>query len=108
MLDLFNLPGEKWQLLVAGALGGLVRWITLRDNWKDGLASVLVGTICALYPSPLTLPMLSPLLANVGIQPESTNGLSGFLTGIAGIAMSGLIIDFLKIRAKVLKGKAKE
>lgn len=41
------LPSDKFQLLVAGALGGVVRWMTLSDHWTDGLILMVVG---ALWP----------------------------------------------------------
>jgi len=102
------LTTDKTQLLVAGALGGLVRWITLRDKWTDGLASVVVGTICALYVSPLTIPIVTPALGGIGMPPESTNGLSGFLTGVAGIALSGILIDFWRLRKRQLEAEQLE
>ena len=37
---------------VAGALGGVVRWITLREHWTDGLASLLVGAILMIVSDP--------------------------------------------------------
>lgn len=106
MTDFFGLEPEKAQLLVAGALGGLVRWLTLKDNWKDGLISVAVGGLCAAYISPLAVPALTPFLGNVGITTDSVVGLSGFLTGIGGITASAFIIDVWRARRKMLKTAA--
>lgn len=101
--DIFGLGLEKTQLVVAGALGGLVRWLTLRDHWVDGLISVIVGAICSLYLSPIALPALTPVLGNVGMPAESVTGLSGFLVGIGGITASGFFIDLWRARRRMLR-----
>lgn len=92
---------DKWQLLIAGALGGVVRWLTLRDHWTDGLISIVVGAICAVYISPLALPALVPTLGNIGVSSDSVGSLSGFLIGIGGITVSGLIMDLWRARRKL-------
>ena len=91
------------QLVLAGALGGLVRWLTLKDNWRDGAISVVVGAICSAYVSPLALPALTPFLGNIGILPESAIGLSGFVTGVGGITLSGFVIDIWRARRRQAK-----
>jgi hypothetical protein len=106
--DFLGLGLEKTQLVVAGALGGLVRWLTLRDHWLDGLISVVVGAICSLYLGPLALPALTPLLGNVGMPGESVTGLSGFLVGIGGITASGFFIDLWRARRRMLKQQRSE
>jgi hypothetical protein len=40
---------DQAKTTLAGAAGGIVRWVTLRERWQDGVASLLVGSICALY-----------------------------------------------------------
>ena len=39
------LASEPGKAALAGALGGVVRWITLRDNWKEGAPALLLGAI---------------------------------------------------------------
>jgi hypothetical protein len=96
---------DKTQLVVAGALGGLVRWLTLRDHWIDGLIAIIVGAICAAFISPLALPALSPFLGQIGMPPESVNGFSGFLIGVGGISVSGLLLDVWRLRRKMIGEK---
>ena len=43
---------DQAKTALAGAAGGIVRWVTLRERWQDGVASLLVGSICALYVGP--------------------------------------------------------
>lgn len=95
--------GEKGQLLLAGAMGGVVRWMTLRDHWSDGLISVAVGGICAAFVAPAALPLLEPYIGSLNIPPESFGSLSGFLIGIGGVAVSGFFIDAWRLRSKLIR-----
>jgi hypothetical protein len=87
---------------VAGALGGLVRWITLREHWADGLASLLVGAVCAMYLGPLVSPMLNPVIGQ--FAPDSDgSGFSAFVVGLGGISFSGFLIDVIRARRRQTK-----
>lgn len=93
------------KLLVAGALGGVVRWLTLKQQWLDGLISVIVGAICAVYIGPSIMPLLKPVIDFTGVDQESAVGLGGFLIGIGGILVSGFVIDLWQLRRKLLNGE---
>lgn len=93
-------------LVVPGALGGLVRWLTMRSSLTDGIIAIIVGAICSLYVSPLVLPMLVPLLDMLHVDIDSAKGLSGFVAGLGGLSISGLIIDFVQLRTKALMKRA--
>ena len=54
---------DQAKTALAGAAGGIVRWVTLRERWQDGVASLLVGSICALYVGPFVNPLISPMIA---------------------------------------------
>jgi hypothetical protein len=101
--DFLGLGADKAQLILAGALGGIVRWMTLRDHWKDGLISMFVGALSAMYLAPLAIPTLVPLLGNINVAPENVGGLSGFLLGIGGITVSGFFIDAWRLRRRMLR-----
>jgi hypothetical protein len=94
------LLGDKGQLAVAGALGGVVRWLSLREDWKDGFVSIAVGAICAVYLSPLAIPLFDSVLGKIVVDQASRHGFSGFIIGIGGIAVSGLVLDIWKARRK--------
>jgi len=103
MHDFFHwLFGERGQVVVAGALGGVVRWMTLRESWVDGLISVVVGAICATYLGPLVRPILAPVLGGLLIPEASQASFSGFMIGIGGITISGFVIDIWKARRRAL------
>lgn len=96
---------DQATLLVAGALGGIVRWATLRQNWREGVMAMAVGAICSLYLGPVMLPIvvatIGPLTPGGDLQ-----GLASFLVGVAGISLTGFLIDVFD--AKFLKSKKKK
>lgn len=94
------LLGDKGPAIVAGALGGVVRWITLQERTRDGIASVVVGAICAIYLTPLVLPALTPVIGSFVGDELNRTGFSGFIIGLAGITVSGFCIDFFRRWAK--------
>lgn len=101
---LFSDPGKA---AVAGALGGIVRWITLRHNWREGSVTLVVGAICAIYLGPLIVPIIEPIVG--AISPNSdADGLSAFLVGIAGISLSGMMIDIFDRRRRDVNKEDKD
>lgn len=103
MDHLHNFWTANGQLILAGAAGGLVRWLTLREDWRAGLISVTVGLIMSVYVGPFAIWMLTPVITFAGGEPEQLIGLGGFLVGIGGIVVSGFFIDVWRMRAKLLK-----
>lgn len=91
------------KLAIAGALGGVVRWLTLKQPPLDGLVSVVVGAICAVYLGPAIQPILRPIVDFAGVDADAMQGLGGFLVGIGGILVSGFILDLWQLRRKLLK-----
>jgi hypothetical protein len=96
------LLGEHGAIAVAGAAGGIVRWLTLRESWRNGVTSVIVGSVCAVYLEPLALPALEPILGKVIANPSKLSNLSAFLVGIGGIMVSGFVIDLWTARRRQL------
>lgn len=85
------LLSDPGRIAMAGALGGLVRWITLKERWQDGVLSIVVGAICATYLGPLAIPILEPIIGKVAPGGDA-NGFSAFVIGIGGMAVSGFLI----------------
>lgn len=85
---------------VAGVLGGTVRWMTLRSDWKTGMIGLAVGGISSIYLSPLVRPMLSPLLNMVTDDYNQSVGFTGFIVGLGGITITGLVMDMISSRRK--------
>lgn len=90
------LAGDRASTILAGSLGGLVRWITLKENFRDGVASILVGGIAAAYLTPLVLPAMTPVIGSFVGDEANRAGFSGFIIGIAGITVTGFLIDFFR------------
>lgn len=99
--------GDLGAAAVAGAAGGLVRWLTLRERWQDGLISMAVGAVCAVYLGPLALPLLEPVLGKLIDKPAQLSNLSAFLVGMGGIAVSGFFIDLWNARRRQINGSDK-
>ncbi len=97
------LASDPGRAALAGALGGVVRWLTLRHSWKEGVVTLLVGGICAMYLGPLALPLIEPLIAKVAPTGDAS-GLSSFLIGLGGISISGLLLDVFDRRRRDIKG----
>ena len=102
--DLFGWLGtDTGKLILAGAAGGVVRWLTLRNNWKEGSIAVIVGALCASYLGPLAVPLVEPVFGAIAPGGDST-GFAAFIVGMGGISLSGLIIDVINARRKKSDG----
>ncbi len=98
---LFDLLGpDKGGAVLAGALGGVVRWITLKERILDGVASIAAGAICAVYLGPVIQPAITPLIGSFVLKESSRMAFGGFVLGLGGITVAGFIIDFLKSWAR--------
>lgn len=103
MLDwLTSLTSDAGKTTLAGAAGGLVRWMTLREHWRDGMVSLVVGAVCSLYLGPIIFPLLNPVLSNVAPAGD-VGGFSAFTVGLGGISLTGALIDLIRARGKGLK-----
>lgn len=82
---------------MAGALGGLVRWLTLREKPMEGVQTLVVGTVCAIYLGPLVVPLLEPIVGKIA-PGNDAGGFASFVVGLGGISIAGFIIDVIKAR----------
>jgi len=99
------LSSDPGRAALAGALGGIVRWLTLRHNWKEGAVTLIVGSICAMYLGPLALPLIGPVVSKIAPTGDA-NGLSSFLIGLGGVSISGLLLDiFWSAAARAFGGR---
>ena len=89
------LASEPGKAALAGAAGGLVRWITLRDNWTEGVPGLIVGAVCALYLGPLVEPLLEPVVGAIAPASDPA-GFAAFIVGLGGIGLAASVIDILQ------------
>lgn len=102
-LDFWSWAGtDAGKAALAGALGGIVRWLTLRPKWSEGLATLVVGAICAIYLGPLALPIVEGSVGKV-IPNGDMSGLASFLVGIGGVSLSGFVLDLFDRRRAALR-----
>lgn len=94
---------DQARTALAGAAGGIVRWVTLRERWQDGVASLIVGALCALYVGPFVNPLIKPLIGDLAPNGDS-NGFASFIVGLGGISIAGLLIDLIRARTAHAKG----
>lgn len=92
------------QQAIAGAAGGLVRTLTLRDNWREGAANLVVGAICAVYLPPLALSFLAAPLGKLEVPAAMVGNLSAFIMGLGGMTVAGFILDVIKAKRASIKG----
>jgi len=81
------------QLAVAGAFGGLVKSITMRERLIEGVGSLIVGTACSVYASPIALIIFEPALGRLVTKPGALDQFAGFTAGIAGMAIVAFILE---------------
>lgn len=94
--------GEAGRAAIAGAAGGLVRWLmSERRRLRDGVVSIMAGTLMARYATPLMMALLEtyfrPLKGDV-------QGTAGFAAGIVGMSMAKLIMGMLEAHARRISG----
>ncbi len=90
------LKTDPIMIAASGAAGGAVRAVALRERFLQGVASVTVGLICAEYLAQAAVPYM----------PEKTSPTTtGFLIGIAGIALVGFVLDFVKFYRRGREGR---
>lgn len=93
---------------IAGAAGGLVRWLALREHWTDGIVAILVGGVSAVYLAPAILQIVGPVLSIVVDDINARQRLAAFLCGLAGVGIVGFIIDAIRGLAKTTKRSPKK
>lgn len=108
-------------LLVAGALGGLVRGlVSLRAKSSSGplttsviqavavdiVTSIVIGSMFSLFLSQYAMLVVGPVLENVNAGTVPKVATSGFVAGLIGIAIITYILDLADKRAKLKAAEA--
>ena len=92
-LDLVS--STPFQVLLAGLVGGVLRWLTTEKGWKGGVASILSGLATAWYFGPPLAAVIAPTL---GLDPNSPRLVAGsaFFVGVGGISIVALVVSVSK------------
>lgn len=96
-----SFPEQIPLVAFSGFFGGLSRWIALREKWwPDGLGTIVVGVTAAVFLSPIAEPLLSPVVGKLEMEPVVANMFGGFVTGLMGVSLIGLLLDVIRARRK--------
>lgn len=90
------LSSGAFKTALSGGLGGLVRWIALKEAFWTGVGSVVIGAISAVYVGPLIVPLITAYLSNIIIDPVSQANFAGFVVGLTGIVVVGFVVDLIR------------
>lgn len=94
------ITGEAGRASLAGAAGGLVRWLmSERKRLRDGVVSILAGALMARYATPL---MIAIIERHLGPLSGDVEGTAGFAAGIVGMSIAKLVMGVIEARAKRL------
>lgn len=88
--------GETARAMIAGAAGGLLRWLGQegRRLW-DGALAVISGSLAALYMAPLVTGILGAIGLDLGTG-EAADRAAGFLAGLAGMSIAKVVIALIE------------
>ncbi|RDW14441.1 hypothetical protein [Paracoccus thiocyanatus] len=96
------IAGEAGRAALAGAAGGLVRWLmSERRRIRDGVVSVIAGALMARYASPVMLALLERWL---GEMSGDVGGAAGFAAGLAGMSLAKLTLAILDANYRRITG----
>lgn len=103
-VDLFTFEDIAKLLVVgvAGMAGGYARSHHLGETWRQTLATIFMGFVVAMFLSALIRPLLSPLLSAIDVGEFEELLLRGFISGLFGIGLVGLLFDYLGSRRAAL------
>ena len=80
---------------VAGAVSvAMVEW----DGWFQLARKVAVGLLCALYLSPIAVPILGFFLDGINVGRENAPTLGGFIMGMIGIVFIEFLLHIIRAR----------
>jgi len=89
---------DKGSLLVAGLAGSAVSAAMEWTGFLPAIRKIVVGTLSALYLSPLAVPFLTWILGGLSVPPENASGVGGFLMGVVGIVVIEIILKAFKLK----------
>lgn len=83
-------------VMVAGAAGGLIKWVRLQEPTRVGLLSVLVGAVVAFYLSPVAVTAVESSLGVVIAMTEIEKArLGGFIVGSTAMLLVGAVSELV-------------
>lgn len=101
---------EMVQLIIAGAVGGMVRSLYFREDWKGYVINCLAGAAVARYLGPEGPAVMGLFLGNFvdATALQNRTELVGFLLGAGGVAVVGWFYDLVETRLRKARGSNDE
>ena len=91
--------GEAGRAVLAGAAGGLIRWLMSETRrLRDGAVSIVAGVLFAKYGTPIVLALLELWLGNLG-RGTDVRDAAAFAAGIIGMSLSKIILGIADAQA---------
>lgn len=104
-----ELPDYTTLAGLSGLAGGFCRWVALREQWwPQGIGSVALGGVTAIFLWPVAGGLFEPLIGRVDMEPAAARMLGGFLTGLSGVSLVGLYLDFIRARSRVVNKEGRD
>ncbi|MTH79408.1 hypothetical protein [Paracoccus aestuariivivens] len=96
------ITGEAGRAALAGAAGGLVRWLmSERKKMRDGVVSIVAGMLMARYATPLMMALLEKYF---GSMTGDVQGTAGFAAGIVGMSLAKFFMGIIEAQVRRING----
>lgn len=96
--------GEGGRVVIAGAAGGLIRWIMdERRRFRDGAIAVITGAIFANYGTPVGTVLLNNWFGPLDAGNDQIRDSAAFAMGIGGMTVGKLIMAMFERHVERLK-----
>lgn len=96
------IAGEGLKAPLAGAAGGLVRWLmSERRRLREGIVSVFTGGLMAEFATPMTLALIEKWVGEM--KGDAAYG-AAFFTGVVGMSMGKLFLAYVEGQHRKVKG----
>lgn len=90
-------------MVLAGALGGVIRWWSAKDGWRVGLGNVVAGAITGTYLGPAFFLAIKPVADLTGMETADARLLGAHLSGVLGVTLYAFFADLVTARTAALK-----
>lgn len=88
---------DRFEVAIAGVVGSAVHVAMEWQGWPSGVRRLFVGFAAALFMSPVGVPLFKSAFSMVAIPPDQAAGFGGFVTGVAGVIILEIFLNFLKL-----------
>lgn len=96
--------GEGGRVIIAGAAGGLIRWIMEeKRRIRDGAVAVITGAIFAKYGTPIGAVLLDNWFGPMTSDNDQIRDSAAFAMGIGGMTVGKLLMAMFEKYADKMK-----